>query len=242
MLKTKLSMCILAALLTQGCQSTALDSVKNGVSNAVGSVQASWQEAKKRNEAKRAKWYYNKKPLMAAKHRNGKDFNIGGKKDTIDGFRDFKWSAPLDSKMTLVKQDGLLNFYQYNGDIAKRIGGAQLSDIQFVYFEKRLHSVVLKTDKDTDGQALLTALDFTFGTGIAPDMPSHKPWHGRYTIYNSPLFVHSNIFHYNKHYGWGEYDCFGDDKPCSATLYSKLEEYKHQEAVVNQANLAVSDF
>lgn len=242
MVKLKLSLVLTSALLMQGCQTTTLDNVQKSMTDAVGSVKTSWEEAKKRNAEKRAKWYYNNKPLMAATHRNGKAFNVNGKKDTLDGFRDFKWSQPLNDKMSLIKHDGLLSYYRYQGDIKQRIGGANLSDIQFVYFDSRLHSVVLKTDNDTDGQALLTALDFTFGTGVAPDFPSQKPWQGKYSLHGSPLFVHSNIFHYNKHYGWGEYDCFDDNKPCQATLYSKLEEYKHQEAVVKQANQAENDF
>ena len=226
-----IALCATSILFMQGCQSTAIESVKS-----------SWEEAKQRNAEKKAKWYYNNKPLMALKHRSGKEFNIGGKKDTIDGFRDFKWSSSLPENMKLVKRDGLLSYYQYEGEVKKRIGGANLSDIHFSYFDGRLHSVVLLTDNDTDGQALLSALDMTFGRGIAPDFSSQKPWSGKYTLYNSPFFVHDNLFHYNKHYGWAEYDCLEESKPCQATIYSKIEEYKLQEALINQAENASSDF
>lgn len=241
MSKIKLSLVLSFALLTQACETT-MESVQNSVSNAVDSVQHSWEEAKKRRQESREKWYYNDKPLMAITHKDGGDFNVGGKKDTIDGFRDFKWSQPLNKQMTLIRHDGLLSIYHFNGEMEKRIGGANLSDIQFVYFDNRLHSVLFKTDNDTDGQALLTALDFTFGTGIAPNFPSQKPWRGEYGMQSTPFFIHSNVFHYNKHYGWGEYNCSDDDKPCEAALYSKLEEYKHQEAIVEQANNAAKDF
>lgn len=238
----KYTLVISILLLTQGCQSTSLTSVQEGFSNAVDSVQTSWDEAKQNNAEKRAKWYYNDKPLMALKHKNGNDFNLGGKKDTIDGFREFKWSAQLPKNMNLIRRDGLLTYYRLDGNIDKSIGGAHLSDIQLVYFQDRLHSVVLLTNNDTDGQALLSALDVTFGNGVAPNFPSQKPWQGQYGMYGSPFFVHSNIFHYNKHYGWAEYDCLADDKPCQVTLYSKIEEYKHQEALAKQANDSTNDF
>lgn len=241
MLKLKLPLIVSAVLLTQGCQST-MDSMSASVSDTVGSLKESWQEAQKRNAESRAKWWYNDKPLMAPKHKDGSEFNVGGKRDTIGGFRQFNWSQPLSADMTLVKRDGLINIYKYTGDLDKRIGGAKLSDIQFGYFDNRLHSVTLKTNNDADGQALLTALDLTFGRGMAPNSPSEKPWQAQYGLNTSPLFVHSNVFHYNKHYGWAEYDCFSDDKPCEATLYSKLEEYKRQEAFIQQANESASDF
>ncbi|WP_448564123.1 hypothetical protein [Thalassotalea ganghwensis] len=241
MLRGKLPLLISAVLLTQGCQTT-VETVGGSVSEAVSSVKKSWQQAQRRNAESRTKWWYNDRPLMAPKHKDGSEFNVGGKKDTISGFRQFKWSQPLSGDMTLIKQDGLISIYHYNGDLDKRIGGAKLSDIQFGYFDNRLYSVELITDNDADGQALLTALDLTFGRGMAPNAPSEKPWHANYGLNTSPLFVHSNIFHYNKHYGWAEYDCFSDDNPCKATLYSKLEEYKRQEAFMMQADESASDF
>ena len=234
MQKLPLALIITGTLLLQGCQST--------MNNAVESVKTSWDEAKQRNAERKAKWYYNNKPLMAPKFKNGKDFNVNAKKDTIDGFRDYKWSSELLPEMVLVKTDGLLSFYRSNKLSTNTIGGATLSDVQFVYFDGRLHSVKLITDNETDGQALLSALDVTFGVGLAPDFPSAKPWNATYSLTGSPLFVHSNIFHYNKHYGWGEYDCFEDNKPCIATLTGKIEEYKYQEAFASQANAAASDF
>jgi hypothetical protein len=227
---------LLAALAATGCQSTSINSI-------VDSTKNSWEEAKKRNAEKKAKWYYNNKPLMAAKFRNGKAFNVNGKVDTIDGFRDFKWQSKLSEDMSIIRKDGLLSFYSYNGQLEHKIGGAKLSNIEFGYFDNRLHSVILITNTDTDGQALLSSLDVTFGVGIGPDSPSSKPWNGQYTIYNSPFFVHSNVFHYNKNYGWIEYDCGSKDSdPCKATLYSKIEEYKHQEKFSSQASSAVADF
>jgi hypothetical protein len=227
---------LLVASATTGCQSTSINAIVDGTKN-------SWEEAKQRNAEKKAKWYYNNKPLMAAKFRNGKAFNVNGKVETIDGFRDFKWHSKLSEDMNFIRKDGLLSFYSYNGQLEHKIGGATLSNIEFVYFDNRLHSVILITNTDTDGQALLSSLDVTFGVGIGPDSPSSKPWNGQYTIYNSPYFVHSNVFHYNKNYGWIEYDCgVKDSDPCKATLYSKIEEYKHQDKFSSQASSAVADF
>ncbi len=227
---------LFVVLATTGCQSTTIDSIVDNTTN-------SWEAAKKRNAEKKAKWYYNNKPLMAAKFRNGKSFNVNGKVDTIDGFRDFKWHKQLSNDMSFIRQDGLLSYYSYTGKLEHKIGGAKLSDIEFVYFDNRLHSVVLLTDNDTDGQALLSALDVTFGVGIGPDSSSSKPWNAQYTLYTSPFYVHSNLFHYNKNYGWAEYDCgVQDSDPCKVTLYSKVEEYKHQEKFSSQASDAVADF
>jgi hypothetical protein len=235
-LNFKISILLLSVLATSGCQSTSINSM-------VESTKSSWEEAKKRNAEKKAKWYYNNKPLMAAKFRNGKLFNVNGKVDTIDGFRDFKWHIPPSKDMSFIRKDGLLSYYSYNGQLEHKIGGAKLSNIEFVYFDNRLHSVVLLTNNDTDGQALLSALDVTFGVGIGPDSSSSKPWNAQYTLYTSPFYVHSNLFHYNKNYGWAEYDCgIEDSDPCKVTLYSKIEEYKHQEKFISQASDAAADF
>jgi|GEM_PF-2812613 len=223
---------VVAVVALSGCQATSLQQNYN---EAVDGFKKGWEKSLAASSAAISK---SASSLEGRKDRAGKPFNAGAKVHSIDGFRTFKWSS-LPDNMTQSSIDGLITYYQYNGQLKTMIGGAQLSKIEFGYLENRLHSVVLHTGDDTNGQALLTALDSTFGKGMSPDQSHQKPWRASYQISNSPYKMSNNVFHYDKDNGWGEFSC---ESLCKVTFYSKHEELNRQTKFASQAQNAEGDF
>ncbi|WP_418140600.1 hypothetical protein NUW46_15560 [Marinobacter sp. MA] len=173
---------------------------------------------------------------------SGKPLNPGGKKKKLLGFRELKWGdAPTDNMVKVGTVDTFDIYKVNNSD--NSIGRASLSAIHYRYLDDKLHSVVLETADFDNGDALLQALDSTFGKGLQPDNGNVHPSNASYVTSNSRYAAQTNVWYWDKHSGWIDMRCQEGGSPvCSATLISKVEYANEIKKKQSAANNAVSDF
>lgn len=173
---------------------------------------------------------------------SGEPLNPGGKKDKVTGFRGHKWGdAPSDAMEKIGLEDTFVTYKEKNAN--NSIGRANLSAIKYRYLDNELHSIVLETADFDNGDALLQALDSTFGAGRQPDNGNIHPANASYVTFSSRYVAQTNVWYWDKHSGWIDMRCQETMRPvCSAKLISKVgysaEIKKKQYAAEN----AVSDF
>lgn len=59
------------------------------------------------------------------------------------------------------------------------LGEAKLSNVQYVFYKNRLHSIILQTDNAKDSQNLLLFLDFFYGPGTQEGFSPLYVWQGK---------------------------------------------------------------
>lgn len=85
-----------------------------------------------------------------------------------DGFRDFKWGDEPSAELTGKIPDRDMSFYKRQSD-RMEIGGARLESILYAFYKDRLYAVVLTPATQSDGAALLLALEAQFGRATQPN-------------------------------------------------------------------------
>ena len=97
-----------------------------------------------------------------------------------DGFRGIKWSTPFDvhaQTMHLIEPGDDDKFYTRDNDKLD-IGGAQLTRITYHYWRGQLAGVLLTSENIINQDALLRALQASFGPGTQPNryLPQYHWW------------------------------------------------------------------
>lgn len=173
---------------------------------------------------------------------SGQSLNPGGKKEKLTGFRGHTWGDAPTAKMLKVGTEDTFTLYEeQNGSMS--IGRANLFSVTYRYLDSQLHSIVLETEDFDNGDALLQALDTTFGTGRQPDDGNAHPSNASYVTYSSKFVAQTNVWYWDKHSGWIDMRCQESQSPtCSAKLISKVGYSDEIQKKQSAAESAVSDF
>ena len=109
--------------------------------------------------------------------------------DDLDGFRGVKWGSPIEAnkaEMKVVEVSGPDAYYDRNKSNMK-IGGAELSDLRYGYWQGKFFVAMASTEGYSNFQAIRTALGGQFGIPTQPNQfIDDYQWYGeKSTVYLS---------------------------------------------------------
>lgn len=100
----------------------------------------------------------------------------------IDSLKGFKYMNPYQQKDRFIKTDLPLKY-----------GGVKLAYVNFIFYKKELHSVVIKTEGKENSTAILDVLTMFYGEGDQDGMGPLYHWNGKkvYMVYDQNILSHN---------------------------------------------------
>lgn len=113
--------------------------------------------------------------------------------DALDeqyGFLGYSFEMPLDSVKTLRMKDRYLKKQRYvpiNGSLS--LLDVELSRVYFLFYEGRLHSVMIRTEGEEESDNVLNTLNMLYGAGKQDGFAPRYNWKGERTT----IFYDKNL-------------------------------------------------
>jgi len=101
--------------------------------------------------------------------------------DAQEGFFDFRFGARMDTlKGTFIKFDNFQKKERFTlkGQVLD-FSGVPLRDVRYVFYDQRLHSIIVRTETAPHSDALLEVLVLFYGPGVQDGMSPRYYWKGQ---------------------------------------------------------------
>lgn len=116
--------------------------------------------------------------------------------DAQNGFLEVRLGAALDTLKGFEKFGSRLKKDRYRcGGCPKSYAGVRFSEIEFLFYKNRLHSIVLNLNGEKDSQAFLELLKLFYGDGVQLGMAPNYTWEGKVVklTYEQNLFTKNTV-------------------------------------------------